>query len=347
MIAVLLAGAATTVASGWTLKEVASLVAVATAGVKVAQWAWGQWQVRRGAAQAGARLFGREALQEVRAHYIRPNCSAIDPTNEVEVQQGVRIERPLFEVVDEHLAKQSPYLLVLADSGMGKTAFAINYYLKGLGFRMRPRAAVVPLGDPKAKEEIDTIRQQLDPKDTVLILDAFDEYPGAVGDHEKGLRELMECSQGFRRVIVTCRTQFFPREEDQPRDSHVLRVGPRKLGDGTTYEFRKLFLSVFDERLIGRFLRRRYPLWDIRLWSDRRRAKELVQRVPKLAPRPMLLAHVPEVLARDSGEPSTAYDLYDQMVEGWIDREAGTSGLSVDPDQLRKFSEQLAVLLWC
>lgn len=284
----------------------------------------------------GSELYGPEVIERSTRYYIPPNCSSVDPAQEAEMRQVVTTEEKLFEAVDKHLAKDNPHrhLLLLADSGMGKTAFALNYYARNqrLPKRKRQRLAVVPLGIPDADEYIAKVTDQ---QNTVIFLDAFDEDTKAIKDHRQRLMELMHACRNFRRVLITCRTQFFPKDEEIPRDTGIARVGPRKAGEKGVYEFWKLYLSPLSDEQVDAFLRRRYPYWP---WGKRKRARELVRKIPLLSVRPMLLSYIPEVL-ESGAQIDYSFQLYEVMVEKWLERESRW----VNPEALRNFSEGLAV----
>jgi formylglycine-generating enzyme required for sulfatase activity len=193
---------------------------------------------------------------------------------------------------------------------------------------------VVPLGIRRALDHIKSIQN---PQDTILFLDAFDEDTEAIQDHVRRLGTLMEASAAFRRVLITCRTQFFPTAEEIPTQTGVVRVGPRAAGESGGYEFRKLYLMPFDDSHVERYLRKRYR-WR---WITRRRARDLVNTVPLLSVRPMLLTHIPDVLASEK-TVRTASELYQVVVDRWLKREDRW----VDPEALRSFSERLAVNLY-
>jgi hypothetical protein len=287
----------------------------------------------------GSDLYGPEIIARSTRYYIPPNCSSVDPAQEAEIRQVVTTEEKLFEAVDKHLAKNNPHrhLLLLADSGMGKSSFVLNYYARNqrLPKRQRQRLAVVPLGIPDADEYIARISE---PQNTVIFLDAFDEDTKAIQDHRKRLLEIMHACRHFKRVLITCRTQFFPREEEIPRETGIARVGPRQAGEGGIYEFWKLYLSPLSDDQVETFLRKRYS---ILRWRKRRQAQELVKKIPLLSVRPMLLAYIPDVL--ESGTKiDHAFQLYEVLVEKWLERESRW----VDPESLRQFSERLAVDLY-
>jgi len=287
----------------------------------------------------GSELYGPETIERSTRYYIPPNCSSVDPAQEAEMRQVVATEEKLFAAVDKYLAKDNPHrhLLLLADSGMGKTSFVLNYYARNqrLPKRRQQRLAVVPLGIPNADKYIAEIQDQ---PHTVIFLDAFDEDTKAIEDHRQRLLELMHACRNFRRVLITCRTQFFPRDEEIPRETGLVRVGPRKAGEGAIYEFWKLYLSPLDDDQVDEFLRQRYSYWRR---GKRRRARDLVKKIPLLSVRPMLLAYIPDLL-ESGAKIDYSFQLYEVLVEKWLERESHW----VNPKALRQFSERLAVDLY-
>ena len=247
---------------------------------------------------------------------------------------------PFFDKLDDFLAHSNSsrrHLLVLADSGMGKTSLLLNYYAtnQSRSAANRHRIALVYLGGGDADELIGAIDSQ---QDTVLFLDALDEDTSAVDDPAGRLLELAQISKSFRRVVVTCRTQFFPSEDAIPTTAGVMRIGPRRAGEPQELEFWKLFLSPLSDAQVEKYIRLRYP----RPWSrQRRKAMAAVRQIPQLSVRPMLLAHLPDVMAQRNNT-RTASDLYQAMIEAWLERERKW----VAPRDLLAFSERLALNLF-
>ncbi|MCP4690415.1 MAG: hypothetical protein GY859_20340, partial [Desulfobacterales bacterium] len=225
----------------------------------------------------------------------------------------------LFKKVDHFIEQDADikHLLVLADSGTGKTTFVLNFYAHNARKPRQKahRLAIVPLGLEDADKSIAKIP---DPEKTVIFLDAFDEDTKAVADHRGRIMDLMGACKKFKRVIITCRTQFFRKDEEIPLDTGILRIGPRKAGVKGGYEFRKLYLSPFDDKDIKRYLIKRYPFWR---YPTRRKALALALKIPFLSARPMLLAHIPDVVEA-GGEISYVFQLYDIMIEAWLERES-------------------------
>jgi len=86
------------------------------------------------------------------------------------------------------------FALALADSGMGKTTFMINLYIRYKNAFRLPFAPqkydikLFPLGYPNILEDIEKVK---DKKNTILLLDALDEDLEAIKDHQKRLNEIL------------------------------------------------------------------------------------------------------------------------------------------------------------
>ncbi|MBC6951009.1 hypothetical protein DWB58_24030 [candidate division KSB1 bacterium] len=229
-------------------------------------------------------------------------------------------------------------MILLADSGMGKTSFLLNYYARHLRQRRKKfDLALVPLGIPDADARIKEIANK---NNTVLFLDALDEDTLAIVDHVARLRDILALTRDFSRVLITCRTQFFPKEEEIPSETGIVKIGPKAAGEKAQYVFHKLYLSPFTDEQVQAYLKRRYPFAQRR----RRLAQDMVQKIPNLSVRPMLLSHIDD-LVRANREIKYSFELYEDMVEAWLVREEGiVPGLK--KELLHQFSERLAVDLY-
>lgn len=287
----------------------------------------------------GGDLYDSATIKLSTRYYIPPNCSSIDPAQEAEPRHLITTEEKLFDAVDKHLAPDSPHrhVLLLADSGMGKSSFVLNYYAHNqkMPKRKRQRLAVVPLGISNPEDYIAKIQE---PQRTVIFLDAFDEDTKAIEDHRERLFELMQVCASFKRVLITCRTQFFLKDEEIPRETSIIKFGPRKPGEPRIYEFWRLYISPFNDIQVKKFLRLRYSFWP---WSNRKKAHDLINKVPLLTARPMLLTYIPDLL-EDGKNIKYSFQIYEIMVDKWLERERSW----VDKESLRSFSEQLAIDLY-
>ncbi|HEX9868885.1 MAG TPA: leucine-rich repeat protein [Candidatus Tectomicrobia bacterium] len=227
--------------------------------------------------------------------------------------------------------KADKYYIILGDTGMGKTTFMINFFLTcARRWRARYQIALLPLGDPRADEAIDAID---DKAETVLLLDAFDEDVLALIDYAERLKQLIAKTRDFHCMIMTSRTQFFPSEDQEPAGTGIGRFG----GDKGEYEFKKFYLSPFDNSEIRRFIARKYAFYQ----SDkRRRAHAIIDACPDLVVRPMLLAYIEDLMA-EPGSYKYPHQIYEAMVRSWIARER-----VANKEELRRFSEAVAIHMY-
>lgn len=324
----------------WAL--VVGVVTVIVALTKVIIWAFSK--VRDGresriatdlAATTHVQSFADEEIRAAVRYYVEPDCSNVDPSNESDIRHFVGVREQVFAVMDRALALDGKqHLLVLADSGMGKTTFLLNFFAREQRRAKKSRRpmAIVPLGRADAVEQIKAVQ---DKRSTLLLLDALDEDTSAIRNHRTRLDELMRVSGDFKALILTCRTQFFSDDDDIPRETGILRVTPRRAGTTASHEFRKVYLLPFTEGQVQRYVRHVIPWWRP---FRRVRATSIVHKIPELSVRPMLLALLPELISERS-EMNELWQLYEFMVDSWLVRESNW----IDPELLKRLSMDIAV----
>ncbi|HYI47924.1 MAG TPA: hypothetical protein VEX35_05605 [Allosphingosinicella sp.] len=217
---------------------------------------------------------------------------------------------------------------------MGKTSFCLNYSAR-LNDAFTARAVLISLARPDALERIRKTETQ---SQTVLILDALDEDIHAFDDAAGRLRDLLDASQRFETVIVTCRSQFFEDDASIPQETGIARIVPRPGGGSPTYALLKTYILPFSKFQMHQYIRAHFPWWSLSNIRGRSIAWHLVRTIPELSVRPMLLALVPD-LSREKKTISELFDLYDFMVQKWLDRESRW----IDPAELLPLSRKIAV----
>lgn len=287
--------------------------------------------------------------------YVRPTCSNVDPAQEAEISNIEPTSEDLFQYVDKFLSheKERRHLIILADSGMGKTSFALNYYaLNQRRWRNRKRLALVHLSKNNAIEQINRIQKK---NETDLILDALDEDKLAIRDYRTRLKEIFRATESFRHIIITCRSQFFPRDDEIPKEIGIVRVGAVGLGENKHLELYKVYLTPLTNKQIRQYLSKRYPYISFRIIKnreERKKALSLIEKIPLLVARPMVLAYLPDLINDErSEEIQYSCQLYEIIVDKWLEREKKLAekdeSLSwANKEELLKFSEELAVDLY-
>jgi hypothetical protein len=288
------------------------------------------------AKRIGAELYTKASLERAIKYYIPPYCQALDPGGAEEPRLIVNPKQKLFNFLDEALQHPTEYkfIFLLADSGMGKTSALINYYVRHIRRWRKPyNLFLIPLGITDVDERIEAIENK---GNTVLFLDALDEDTLAIVDHIERLRILLKATSDFQRVLISCRTQFFSKDEEIPKETGRIKVGSRAAGEPAEYLFHKIYLSPFTDKQVASYLKHRYPFWNKR---GRKDASAMVQKIPLLSARPMLLAHIDD-LVQANRQIKYSFELYEEMVEAWLERE---KGFIQNKESLRQFSELLAV----
>ncbi|MFQ5630750.1 MAG: hypothetical protein ACE5I1_18420, partial [bacterium] len=224
------------------------------------------------AARDLAPYFDYQKVKASRELFIPTQFQNQSPTHEEEPEFSHRFVSkspliPFFLKTAFNEKKESDkFYLVLADSGMGKTTFMINlyvHYTAFLNFRRKYKIRLYPFGDARILEQIRKIKTD-EARDTILLLDAFDEdrklippeKPDGLTDDERFRRrldEIIEAVRDFREVVITSRTQYFPGQEDKPYELKIPRFD-----DKGFHTLAKFYLSPFDSKEIARYLRKKY-----------------------------------------------------------------------------------------
>jgi formylglycine-generating enzyme required for sulfatase activity len=247
------------------------------------------------------------------------------------------------------------FYLILADSGMGKTTFMVNLYLSYHSFfnrRRKFKMRLLRFSHPDTMAEIKAIKNE-EAKNTILLLDALDEDPGIVSKDpnvtdaqafQKRVDEIIEATRNFCEVVMTCRTQYFPGQEDDPYEVKVKRPDEKGF-----YRLNKLYISPFTDGEVKKYLKKKYgylPFWNRR---KKQRAAQVVGHSRNLLVRPMMLSYI-DYLVEGNGKFLSDYDIYEALIEKWLVREAEKRKHKVDQESfinsLRSVSQQTAISIW-
>ena len=303
-------------------------------------------------------------VKQKRDLFIPTQGQSHSPTYEEEPKQGIKFIPkvpliPFFINTAFNEKKESDkFYLVLGDSGMGKTTFMLNLYLKYhslFNWRRKFKMKLFPFGDKDILKWIKDIKPD-EARDTILLLDAFDECkallppekPDGLTDDErfqKVLDEVVECVKDFREVVITSRTQYFPGQEDKPYELKIPRYGREGF-----HTLAKLYISPFDDKEIKRYLNKKYGV--LKLWNHKKKqtAIAVVNRSPKLMVRPMLLSYI-DYLVESNQVFENTWQIYETLIAKWIEREAAKRKHKISnrekfKQDLHKYSQLVAVEIY-
>lgn len=287
-------------------------------------------------------------------YYIPTRFQNVSPTEDEEpgrmyIASAKNELMPLFlkSILSKDIG-ENKYYLILADSGMGKTTFLINLYVKYKNrfrtiFQKKPFSIyLIPVWHNDA---IKAIKEIKDPENSILLLDAFDESIEAQKNYFRSLKNLLLLVSRFRVVVLTCRTQFFPSQLEEPYETGYFTAGER--GE---FKFQKLYISVFSDKDVNKYISMRFSyFWQ---WTNHMKAKEIARKCPNLVIRPMLLAHIRELIEGDKIF-EFSFQVYEEFINSWIRRESRKVGIRdrYQTEQrfirlLIRFSEKFAINLY-
>ena len=279
-------------------------------------------------------------------YFISSKFTTTPPNNlddPLEVERVESARRLLDHFVDKVLVEDNTtnrYFCILAGAGMGKTTWAvnlvtsyINHYKKDtLPFEIK----LLSLARSNFAEELQMVEF---PNKTILILDALDENAEASNDLHGFMQNLEHLIQNFRFVILTSRTQFFPTEDDEPKQTSILNLGK----DKGTYIYHKMYISPFSQEDVQEFLRKKYKKRE-----HRKTAEKIVARCSSLATRPLLLSHIDDLIINNQSY-STISSIYQVLIDAWVKREVRFFKGREEPelcDKLYDFSLNFALELF-
>jgi len=284
-------------------------------------------------------FYPKEIIIRATTNYIPPECQSVMQSNEEEFYKINSVRINLFKEMNRILEATDGHhqTILLGDSDMGKSSFALNYYAYHyMNWRRKKfNLILLPLGIPDVNTHIESV---VDKRNTVVFLDGLDEDTGASSDYQFRIHQLMELCNPFRHVFLTCRTHFFFQGAAiiQERGGFIdIRV--KIDGNYHEYCFYKLYLSPFSNKQIRTYLKR-----SIKETERRKMAEEIVERIPQITARPILLAHLNDHLQSDVGV-ERPYQIYEDIVNRWLDEE---SLLNKDRESLLLFCENLAINLY-
>ena len=252
--------------------------------------------------------------------FIETRFQNIPPSNYLDIMESIRsvstenmIKKYLADIFTKDNNK-SPLYCVLGGSGMGKTSFLVNLLRKYVKNNWKKDASFIniDLVDLSKENFENRISSIVEPRNTILLLDALDENPQAVLNYDLFISNLENLIQDFYIVVITCRTQFFSDEENELKESKLRCNGKQK----GFYSYTRHYISPFTDEEVEKYLRRRYR-FNIR---KRKKAHKIINQCTSFAHRPLLLSYIDSLIENERTYDKTI-DIYEHLIEKWLERD--------------------------
>ncbi len=256
---------------------------------------------------------------EIAKYYVEPDCQERNTADRSEGEHVVSREPVMKKIdqffsctVDHHGENQ---LFFLSDAGMGKTALLTMLKLRHLtAFWPLKKGCVLKKLGKTTLDEVSAIKNKME---TILLLDSLDEDATAYGRVKERLLEILESTQHFFRVIITCRTQFFPKLEEDLME----RLGWVSI-DGFNCPVK--YLSFFDDEMVTKYLNKRFPkkFGLLPPKKEIEEARKVIEKMGYLRCRPMLLSYIENLMKSPLiKEHNNEYRIYDALIQSWLYRD--------------------------
>lgn len=299
--------------------------------------------------------YGDYLSSEKQRCYVPTQCQSAPPHNFDEPDEAVgsapKEELIKFFVGEVFTPSNTNRMLycILAGSGMGKTTFSVQLFIEYIN---KYNESTLPyniyirdMGEAKVIEEIKQLHQEIGngAHNSILILDALDENINASENFDTFRTNLEEAIEPFKFVVITCRSQFFPSEQDIPVNSNIRINTTNK----NLLTYNKIYIRPFSTSDINLYISKKYRGWGNR--KLRKQAKAIIEKCKHLMSRPVLLSYIDDLLDENK-EYKTETDIYETLIAKWLNREVNNIP---DPDErmlrfeeLVAFSQKLATRMY-
>ena len=265
---------------------------------------------------------------------------------------------PFFEHFIEIIQKRpvkSRYICLLGDIGSGKTAtltrlhqWYIDKYSHKSSMPSYIKLYTLNKGYSEFMQRISDEIPKKDRGNCILLLDALDECEEARATLENTpennprvfMERLARDTDSFAWVVVSCRKQFFQREELKPKSEE--EENPQD-DDFFFQNWHRLYLEPFDHEQVEAYLNEHFGIGPNPLKEE---AQRLVFSSKEVFLRPLILTYIDVILEeyRNKKVSLSMKDVYDTIIYQWIIREAKKN--KVKPQKLLGVSLLVAAYMY-
>ena len=212
--------------------------------------------------------------------------------------------------------RDTKYAVILGMTGSGKTMAMVDLFMEHVmhstddSYKIR----IFSMRNEKLWEDISSSIAETERGNYILLLDALDENKEAqnylTNNQIKNYMDVLkEKTQGFARVVVSCRTQFFKCMEDEPGETENAWV--------------KRYLAPFSPDQVNDYLKKKFGVPSNN--QECEKARRIVFSCREDFCRPLILSWIDVIVGKDEIPPKknlSLYDIYTYIIDAWLDREA-------------------------
>lgn len=202
------------------------------------------------------------------------------------------------------------YFMILGQPGMGKTSFFINLFWT-YRYQLLKKDFKIKLIALNHFGSLEAIQNTPNPHQTVLLLDGLDEDYLAIQNYKARLDELIQHTQKFAKVIISCRTGFLPIELERPTVNKAIAF----VGDNSYQLMGKIYIDPFDETDVFTYVKKRLNLLEIK---KRVQAQGLHLNMPYLFSRPLFLNYSSYLLDGGTIKFEYTYQVFEEIIHRLI-----------------------------
>ncbi|MCI5123783.1 MAG: hypothetical protein D3925_04730 [Candidatus Electrothrix sp. AR5] len=292
---------------------------------------------------------------ELSRFYVEPSLQAYRPISR---RRGVISPdpcQPAFSLLNTFFAGGIPpkrdgshQLVLLGEPGAGKGSLLLMIRLMHLaGFWPRGYDCQLFKLDEHTLDQIAAMESKAK---TVLLLDALNEDKQARKRPLERLLPLLQAGEPFYRVIISCRSHFFPAMT--PNSTGRLRV--RALSG---YNCPILYLAPFADHQVHQVLHKQLTrntenfIGFQRFGVDRQKEKaaRLLVGLGELGERPLILQHLKSLLKIEAHRIRDAYTIYESLIQHWLEQQVDVlkeSGCRCPPERIELFNGYIRLARW-
>lgn len=282
--------------------------------------------------------FTKEEIEQRIRHYIWADCQSIDLQSRNKEGKIAEVRNNIKDTMNHLVFKDDSvkHIFVMAAGGMGKTSFLLNYFMLLNNKRLKKyEAELIPMN---LKNVYKRLKEIENPANTILLLDGYDEIVDTKQSNLAQLHNLMDKTQHFYKVIITCNVNSIP------ADNIIPKLYPHKTKRFTSplekeyWSFLKIYLSGFNNEQIIQYIKKRFK------FGKRKSKIFLIDELPGLAIRPLYLEYI-EDLSKAFMSLHNSYQVYNEIFEAWLNNKSNKR-LLIDKQSLHDFTLQLALQMY-